>query len=175
MLSSPCEVLSEDVPLSACEVVPSVETVLSVPETAEEVVLVPPPAASAKAGQIAGQAVHPAGNHHDTHKDHEHTADFRGVSHSFTVLAEEIQQASREQAHRKKRDNKAQRIHADQQKSGGGGSGRRSHDQHRSQSGPHAGVQAKLNVKPSKRAVRGFIASLLRLNGSRCSWLSVLD
>ena len=74
----------------------------------------------------------------------------------------------------KKRQHKPQGVYPDKHKALCR-LGRSSHQQHTGQGGPHAGVQAKLKVKPRIRATRGFIATLSKRKGSRASRFSSLE
>lgn len=70
-----------------------------------------------KAGKISGNSIHPAGEHHDPHQDHQHAARLDGIFYHPLMSFKEIQYRSGKQPHREERDHKAQSVNTNKGRS----------------------------------------------------------
>lgn len=96
-----------------------------------------------KAGKISGNSIHPAGEHHDPHQDHQHAARLDGIFYHPLMSFKEIQYRSGKHPHREERDHKAQSVNTNKGVAYRRGTGRESHQQDTGQGWAYAGRPGK--------------------------------
>lgn len=107
--------------------------------------------AVSEAGKISGHIVHESGQCHEAHEDEQNSADLNGIAHHTAVFFEKSEDGSGKKADCDKRQNEAQRIYSDEEKSFSHRGGGACHQKHAAKRRADAGSPCEAESKAEQK------------------------
>lgn len=103
------------------------------------------------AGKVSGHVVHKSGQRHEAHEDEQNGADLNGIAHHAAVFFEKSEHRSGKKTDSDKRQDEAQRVHADEEKAFSHRGGGARHQKHAAERRADAGRPCEAEGKAEQK------------------------